>query len=121
MKPIEVDLGFTRLEIGDRYVIARTAHGMDIGIDEHEKAMSIIAEHTEFPFALVLDEVNSYSVKLETMMKLRDETRIDKFAVICYRPSTRIAHSFGSKIVRRPVTFFNSREQARDWLKQQTA
>ena len=117
MSPVNVDLGYTHLEIGDHYVIARTAEGVDVGLKEHQWVMETISKHTEFPVVLVLDEVNSYSVKLETLLALRNEKRIGNTGVICYRSSTFITYNLGSKLARRPVNFFVSRMEATDWAR----
>jgi len=119
METIEIDLGYTHLEIGDQYVIARTASAVDVGLEEHQKVMDIIAEHTHFPIIFIVDEVNSYSIKLETMMALRKERNITQFGVVAYRTATRITHNFGAQLVRKPVNFFRSRMDARKWAEHQ--
>ncbi len=112
---MEVDLGITHLEIGNGYAIARTRAGADVSLADHNLVMETIAKHTKVPFVLVIDEINTYSVKLETLMSLRTEKRFSHWGVISYRPQTRIVHTLGSRMARRPVSFFSSRDEAIKW------
>jgi len=116
MEPVEVQLEQAKLEIGSRYVIVQTDEGVDVSPAHHEQVMETVGKYTEFPVAFVLDEVNSYSVKLETLLAIRSEQRVSRFGVISYRPATRVALTLGSMLSKRPVTFFESRDQVRGWL-----
>lgn len=116
METVEVRLDQAKLEIGYRYVIIQTDEGVDVSPAHHELVMETVSKYTEFPVAFVLDEVNSYSVKLETLLAIREEQRVSRFGVISYRPATRVAFTLGSALAKRPVTFLESRDQVMGWL-----
>jgi len=116
-----VDLGFTRLEFKPGYVVVRTMEGADIDLAQHRQAIAEIEQHFDGDYGFLLDEVNSYSVRLGVMVEVRQNPRLKCFAIVAYRGATRILADMVARTVDKPFAVFPTLEQACTWMEEQLA
>ena len=116
-----VHLGFTELEIHDGFFVGRTNSHEHITLEQHLAVMNEVKRHMTPPFAFILDEVNSYSVDLETMSYIRHDPDVLCISAVYYRLRTHIALLAASKFVKKPTAFFTSLDEAVDWSQEQLA
>lgn len=120
MDVIEViDLGFTELEFRSGYAVGRTREGADIDAEHHRRVIRELEQRFDGDYGLILDEVNSYSIRLGAMVEVQQNPRLKCIAIVAYRPATRIAASVSKAAVRKPVDVFDTVEQACEWMEQQ--
>ena len=115
----EIDLGFTKIQIYNGYVVGRTEEGVQLSIDKHLQVLDAVNQYFSSPYGLVLDEVNSYSVDFPVMMHVRDDPNIACIGVVCHRLTTKIALSIGKVIINKPVMFSSNYEEIENWVQKQ--
>jgi hypothetical protein len=108
----ELDLGFTRLEIRASYAIARTIEGADIDVDCHRQVIDAIEHHLDGDYGMVLDELNTYSVRLGAIAEVRCNPRCRCLAIVAYRNSTRLFMGLISGSIGKSFKVFDSLDAA---------
>jgi len=108
-----VDLGFTRLEFRPGYVVVRTIHGADIDLEQHRQAIAEIERRFDGDYGFLLDEVNSYSVRLGVMVDVRQNPRLKCLAMML---AGMIAGT-----IDKPFEVFPTLDQACTWMEEQLA
>lgn len=116
-----IDLGFTELEIYDRFFVGRTRRGVEIDMEKHQLVMDIITREIPAPFGMILDEVNPYSVDFEVMLSLRNDPRAICGAVVTYRFVTLKSLAVPASLVKKPMKFCKTLEEAREWVAEKLA
>lgn len=116
-----LDLGFTRLEFRPGYVIACTVEGADIDVDHHKRVIDEIEKRVDGDYGIILDEKNSYSVRLGTMVEIRNNPRLRCMAAIAYRTSTRMVANVTGAAMGKPFNIFSTSEEACAWMEAQLA
>ena len=114
-----VDLGFTRLEFRSGYVIVRTVDGADIDLASHRQVIAEIEQRLDGDYGFLLDEVNSYSVRLGTMVEMRQNPRLKCMAIVAYRSATRIVATVVAGTISKPFEVFDSLGEACAWIEAQ--
>jgi len=107
-----IDLGFTQLEIHDNFVISRTAADETLTLAKHEQVITTVQPYVDGRFYLILDEVFSYAIDLDVLFALRDNQAIAAICIVAYRDSTRLVLNSARDIIKKPVYFFESLEEA---------
>jgi len=116
-----VDLGFTRLEFRPGYVVVRTIHGADIDLEQHRQAIAEIERRFDGDYGFLLDEVNSYSVRLGVMVDVRQNPRLKCLAIVAYRGATRMLAGMIAGTIDKPFEVFPTLDQACTWMEEQLA
>lgn len=111
-----VSLDFTVLEIYPGYVVGRTDEGVNIDIAKHQQVLDIIHREINGPYALIIDEVNSYSVDFSVMLDLDNDPLLKCGAIVAYRFSTLKALACAVRIIGKPIRVFTSLDKAREWV-----
>ena len=112
-----VDLGFTRLEFESDFIVVRVIEGVDIDSEHHRQLAAEIEKRTEGDYGLILDEVNSYSVRLGALMEMRQNPRLKCIAMIAYRPATHELARMYAGSINKPSQACNSIPEARVWIR----
>lgn len=113
----EIDLGFTKLEIYDDYVIARARDGVDMALTMHQQAMEAVGKEIEDPWGMIIDMVNSYSVQLPVIHAIRDNQDIHSVAIVCYREASKVSMRQAADMIEKPAILACNLDEARDWIK----
>jgi len=116
-----VDLGFTRLEFRPGYVVVRTVEGADIDLAQHRQVIAAIEQRIDGNYGFLLDEVNSYSVRLGVMVDVRQNPRLKCLAIVAYRGATRMLAGMVAGTIEKPFEVFPALEQASAWMEEQLA
>lgn len=111
-----VSLDFTDLEIYPGYVVGRTHEGVNIDAGKHQQVLDVIHEEINGPYALIIDEVNSYSVDFSVMVSLSRDPLLKCGAIVAYRYSTLKALACAVRIIGKPVRVFTSLRSAHEWV-----
>ncbi len=114
----QVDLGFTLLEIYDKYVIIRTNEGMDVTLDNHLQMRDVVEREIDGDYGLIFNWLNSYSVNPEVIEAIRTNDRIVCYAVVSYRPSTITSLAGAAEEIGKPGTFCSSLDEAQLWMRE---
>jgi len=117
----EVELGYTRLEFRPGYVVVRTIEGADIDLAQHRKVIAEIEQRFDGDYGFLLDEVNSYSVRLGVMVDVRQNPRLKCIGIVAYRGATRMIAGMIAGTVDKPFKVFPTLEQASTWMEEQLA
>ena len=112
----EIDLGFSRLRFQPGYVIAETCTGADIDVEHHQKVIDELEKRNEGDYAMILDEVNDYSIRFSTLIECRKNKRLKCMAVIAYRASTTEVVAVSAASIVKPVKLFHSLPAAQEWV-----
>ena len=114
-----VDLGFTELEIYDDFAVGRTRTGVDIDLEKHEQVMDVLRREIPGRFGIIVDEVNSYSVRFEVLRAMRKDPRIACAAAVVYRFATIKAMAVAAMVAGTPSKTFSTLDEAKDWVRDQ--
>lgn len=117
----EVELGFTRIEFRPGYVIVRTIEGADIDLAQHRMVIDEIEQRLDGDYGFLLDEINSYSVRLGVMVDVRQNPRLKCVGVVAYRGSTRMIAGMIAGTIDKPFAVFPTLELAKTWMEEQLA
>ena len=116
-----IELPFTTLEIHDKHFVGKTKEGVNICVDDHIQVLDTVNQYLTPPYALILDEINSYSIDFSVLMHVRNDVNISCVGVVYYRIATKIALSIGQLIIEKPVYFSGNKYNVTDWVKEQVA
>jgi hypothetical protein len=111
-----VDLGFTQLEIHDRYGIVRTNEGVDVGLAQHHQLRDAIEREIDGPYGLIFDWVHSYSVSPEVVEAIAGNPRIACCAVVAYRDATVKSLAGAAETINKPGLFCRDLVEAQQWV-----
>jgi hypothetical protein len=67
-------------------------------------------------YGLVLDEVNSYSMRFEAMLHLKNAKHLKCVAVVAHRPVTYGTVKMAFYVIQKPYEIFSSLEFACAWM-----
>lgn len=104
------------LEIDKDLLIYRPFEGVDIDTGACLECMDIAAAHFNGDWALIIDMVNPSSIQLGAVHAIRDNPRIDRVAVVCYRKVTEMAMCQSLEMIDKPGTTVTSLSEARRWI-----
>ena len=116
-----IELPFTTLEIRDQYFIGKTKEGVNLCMDDHLQVLDSVSQYLTPPYALILDEINSYSIDFSVLMHVRNDVNISCVGVVYHRIATKIALSIGKHIIEKPIFFSDNKNDVTDWVKEQVA
>ena len=116
-----IELPFTTLEIHDKYFIGKTKEGVNLCINDHIKVLDTVNQYLTPPYAMILDEINSYSIEFSVLMHVRNDVNISCIGVVHYRLATKIALTVGQLMIEKPVYFSGKKNNVTDWIKEQIA
>lgn len=112
----EVNLGFSQLKFAPGYVVAQACEGADIDIEHHLMVIDELEKRNDGDYAMILDEVNSYSIRLSTLMECRRNKRLKCIAVIGCRQSTIEMAAVSAAGIIKPVKVFETIPAAQEWV-----
>jgi len=104
------------LEIDKDLLIIRPREGVDIDAGACLECMDIAAAHFDNDWALVIDMVKPSSMQLAAIHAIRDNPRINRVVVVCYRNVTELAMRQSLEMVDKPGTTATSLDEARRWI-----
>lgn len=116
-----IELPFTTLEIHDGYVLGKTKEGVNLSIDDHLQVLDSVSQFLTPPYALVLDEINSYSIDFHVLLHVRNDVNVSCVGVVYHRAATKIALTFCQNMIDKPVYFSEDKNKVTDWVKEQIA
>ena len=111
-----IDLGFSQLEIHDRYVVGRTQEGVEVDPAAHSRALEEVRKYIAPPFGIIIDEVNSYSIACGVLEQIRNDPDIACCAAVIYRKITEVVLTPAGRFVKKPYGFFDSLPEAEAWV-----
>lgn len=114
-----VDLGFTQLEVGVSSALVRTREGVDVTVELHRSMVCEIESRVAGDYGVILDDVNSYSLRFGTLIEIRTNPRIKCIAVVAYRASTYEIAELAGSCIEKPLRIFSSPQTAHRWIEQQ--
>ena len=112
----QLDLDFTSLTFHDNYVVGCTYEGVTIDMSKHTHVLSVIKQHLDGEFGIILDEKYPYDVEFPVMMEIAKETQFIVGAIVTHRPTTRGIFNLFTPFFKKPVRFFSSLDEAKTWM-----
>jgi hypothetical protein len=115
----QVDLGYTRLEIGAGSMLVRTGEGVDVTVELHQAMIDEVEKRIAGDYGIVFDEISSYSIRFGVLAAMKQNLRLKCLAFVAYRPTTYEIAEIADACIEKPIQIFADTKTAYSWVARQ--